>query len=79
MNIKITRPLKKVRSELLYQLTSLQRLYQFNPLLPSEHRSARIAKISFLKLEETIKKLSYGCRSWLLVGRRKEPILRLCL
>ena len=28
----------------------------FNPLLPSAHKAARIAKISILKLEGTIKK-----------------------
>ena len=36
----------------------------FNPLLPSAHKSARIAKISILKLEGTIKKISYEHRDY---------------
>ena len=30
--------------------------FSFNPVLPSEHKSARIAKISILKLEGTLNK-----------------------
>ena len=44
-----------------------------NPLVPSSHKSARIAKTSILKLEGTIKKILWASRLW--VGRRKEPIL----
>ena len=44
-----------------------------NPLVPSAHKSAWIAKTSILKLEGTIKKILWASRLW--VGRRKEPIL----
>ena len=37
----------------------LHRERYLNPLLSSAHKSARIAKISILKLEGTIKKISY--------------------
>ena len=36
----------------------------FNPLLPIAHKSARIDKISILKLEGIIKKISYECRDY---------------
>ena len=36
----------------------------FNPLLPIAHKSARIDKISILKLEGIIKKLSYERRDY---------------
>ena len=35
-----------------------------NPLLPSAHKSARIAKILILKSEGTIKKISYERRDY---------------
>ena len=35
-----------------------------NPLVPSAHKSARIAKISILKLEGTIKKIFYERRDY---------------
>ena len=42
--------------------------------MPSAHKSVRIAKISNLKLEGIIKKISkWATPLW--VGRRKEPIL----
>ena len=49
------------------------KLNEFNPLLPSAHKSAEIAKISILKLKGTIKKFLWASRLW--VGRWKEPIL----
>ena len=36
----------------------------FNPLLPTAHKSARIGKISILKLEGIIKKISYERRDY---------------
>ena len=36
----------------------------FNPLVPGAHKSAKIAKISNLKLEGTIKKISYERRDY---------------
>ena len=36
----------------------------FNPLLPIAHKSARIAKISILKLEGIIQKISYERRDY---------------
>ena len=36
----------------------------FNPLLPSVHNGAQISKISILKLEGTIKKISYERRDY---------------
>ena len=36
----------------------------FNPLLPIAHKSARIDKISILKLEGIIKKISYERRDY---------------
>ena len=36
----------------------------FNPLLPSAHESARIAKILIIQLEGTIKKISYERRDY---------------
>ena len=36
--------------------------FSVNPLVPSAHKSVRIAKISFLKLEGIIKKISYERR-----------------
>ena len=36
----------------------------FNPLVPSAHKSVRIAKISNLKLEGIIKKISYERRDY---------------
>ena len=36
----------------------------FNPLVPSAHKSARIYKISMLKLEGIIKKISYERRDY---------------
>ena len=44
-----------------------------NPLLPIAHKSARIDKISILKLERIIKK-NFLRASRLRVGRRKKPI-----
>ena len=35
-----------------------------NPLVPSAHKSVRIAKISILKLEGIIKKISYERRDY---------------
>ena len=35
-----------------------------NPLVPSAHKSVRIAKISFLKLDGIIKKISYERRDY---------------
>ena len=46
---------------------------QLNPLLAIAHKSARIGKISILKLEGIIKKILWASRLW--VGRRKKPIL----
>ena len=37
-------------------------LFHFNPLVPSAHKSVRITKISILKLEGIIKKISYERR-----------------
>ena len=39
----------------------------FNPLLPSVHKSARIAKILILKLKGIIKKIFYDRRNYELV------------
>ena len=39
-------------------------LNNFNPLLPIAHKSARIVKISILKLEGIIKKISNGLRDY---------------
>ena len=36
----------------------------YNPLVPSAHKSVRIAKISNLKLEGIIKKISYERRDY---------------
>ena len=36
----------------------------YNPLVPSAHKSVRIAKISILKLEGIIKKISYERRDY---------------
>ena len=36
----------------------------FNPLVPSAHKSVLIAKISILKLEGIIKKISYERRDY---------------
>ena len=36
----------------------------FNPLVPSAHKSVRITKISILKLEGIIKKISYERRDY---------------
>ena len=47
---------------------------EFNPLAPSAHKSARIAKISIPKIRRDHKK-NYLWASRLWVGRRKEPIL----
>ena len=38
--------------------------FNFNPLVPSAHKSVRIAKISILKLEGIIKKISYERRDY---------------
>ena len=38
--------------------------WYINPLVPSAHKSVRIAKISFLKLEGIIKKNSYERRDY---------------
>ena len=47
---------------------------EINLLLPIAHKSARTGKISILKLEGIIKKISYwASRLW--IGRRKELIL----
>ena len=45
-----------------------------NSLLPSVHKSAGMAKISILKIEAIIKKISYECRDYESVDK-KEPIL----
>ena len=37
---------------------------RYNPLVPSAHKSVRIAKISILKLEGIIKKISYQRRDY---------------
>ena len=44
----------------------MQRYYliNINPLVPSAHKSVRIAKISILKLEGIIKKISYERRDY---------------
>ena len=39
-------------------------LFYFNPLVPSAHKSVRIAKILILKLEGIIKKISYERRDY---------------
>ena len=49
-----------------------------NPLLPIAHKSARIGKISILKLEGIIKKISYERRNYESVNK-KRAYLRLCL
>ena len=36
----------------------------YNPLVPSAHKNTRIAKISILKLEGIIKKISYERRDY---------------
>ena len=38
--------------------------FNINPLLPSAHKSVRITKISILKLEGIIKKISYERRDY---------------
>ena len=38
--------------------------FHFNPLLPIAHKSAQIGKISILKLEGIIKKISYERRDY---------------
>ena len=43
---------------------NLQYFLFFNPLLPIAHKSARIDKISILKLEGIIKKISYERRDY---------------
>ena len=43
----------------------------FNPLLPIAHKSARIDKISILKLEGIIKKISYERRDYESVDEKK--------
>ena len=48
-----------------------------NPLLPIAHKSARIDKISILKLEGIIKKISYERRDHESVD--EKAYLRLCL
>ena len=44
--------------------TILHHYYLFNPLLPIAHKSAQIDKISILKLEGIIKKISYERRDY---------------
>ena len=39
-------------------------LFIINPLVPSAHKSVRISKISILKLEGIIKKISYERRDY---------------
>ena len=39
-------------------------MYMINPLVPSAHKSVRISKISILKLEGIIKKISYERRDY---------------
>ena len=39
-------------------------IWIFNPLVPSAHKSVRISKISILKLEGIIKKISYERRDY---------------
>ena len=48
--------------------------WQFNPLLPIAHKSARIGKISILKLEGIILKISFERRDYESVDEKK-PIL----
>ena len=43
---------------------------KFNPLVPSAHKFALIAKISILKLEGIIKKISYDRRDYESVGEK---------
>ena len=50
-------------SEIFKQFSTHILLY-FNPLLPIAHKSARIDKISILKLEGIIKKISYERRDY---------------
>ena len=45
----------------------------FNPLLPIAHKSARIDKISILKLEGIIKKISYERRDYESVDEKSLP------
>ena len=39
-------------------------IFHFNPLVPSAHKSVRISKISILKLEGIVKKISYERRDY---------------
>ena len=48
-------------------------LFPLNLLVTSVHKSARITKISILKLERIIQKILWASRLW--VCRRKGPIL----
>ena len=44
--------------------SSLRLVTSINPLVPSAHKSVRISKISILKLEGIIKKISYERRDY---------------
>ena len=46
------------------KLLLFKKLFSFNPLVPIAHKSARIDKISILKLEGIIKKISYERRDY---------------
>ena len=45
----------------------------YNPLVPSAHKSVRIAKILILKLEGIIKKISYERRDYESVDEESLP------
>ena len=51
--------------------TTMHPLYRLNHLVPSAHKSARIAKISILKLEGIIKQISYERRDNELVDEKR--------
>ena len=46
--------------------------HELNPLLPIAHKSARIDKISILKLEGIIRKISYERRDYESVDEKKS-------
>ena len=52
----------KVKTKAIIKI--IWRYFDFNPLLPIAHKSARIDKISILKLEGITKKISYERRDY---------------
>ena len=56
----------------VWQYQSFSVAIYVNPLLPIAHKSARIDKISILKLEGIIKKISYERRDYESVDKKKH-------